>query len=369
MPGIPATITIEGRTPATIKGRVAPLINTAEAARGGYRAGDDTGGGASPSGTVVFDTDMDNQPDWQSQHTSQRYKYNGDTSNDGSSGFAAQDNIPPTWDFYYLSDKWDPYGDKNGEGAVVGSRPVGAITSEFGNHLGPSGKSFVTWDESYGGPGQWGSDTDLIKDLNSVYTDIVEDFWLKMQPGFQWEAVNSGSGQSSLKLARGRYYTGGEFGQRFGLDLDVDASFIVNIKAFKSADGSDRARIKVELKQYPNEINKSVIEADMGTISDTIGNGGWQHIVIRAKMNSEAGVADGKLQVAFNDTLLINLDVEIITQDPGAEIVGWNQVGMGGNANNVWAPEEDQAEQWWALSGFKVYSGVPDEYKSLLGDS
>ena len=43
MPGIPANITIEGRTPATIKGRVAPLINTAEAARGGFRAGDDSG--------------------------------------------------------------------------------------------------------------------------------------------------------------------------------------------------------------------------------------------------------------------------------------------------------------------------------------
>jgi hypothetical protein len=47
MPGIPADITIAGRTPATIKGRVAPLINTASAARGGYRAGDDLDGGNS----------------------------------------------------------------------------------------------------------------------------------------------------------------------------------------------------------------------------------------------------------------------------------------------------------------------------------
>jgi len=45
MPGIPANITIAGRTPATIKGNLPPLINTAEAARGGFRAGDDTGGG------------------------------------------------------------------------------------------------------------------------------------------------------------------------------------------------------------------------------------------------------------------------------------------------------------------------------------
>jgi len=39
MPGIPANITIEGRTPATIKGNLPPLINTASAARGGFRAG------------------------------------------------------------------------------------------------------------------------------------------------------------------------------------------------------------------------------------------------------------------------------------------------------------------------------------------
>ena len=44
MPGIPENITIAGRTPATIKGNLPPLIDTAEAARGGFRAGDDTGG-------------------------------------------------------------------------------------------------------------------------------------------------------------------------------------------------------------------------------------------------------------------------------------------------------------------------------------
>jgi len=48
MPGIPSNITIAGRTPATIKGNLPPLINTAEAARGGFRAGDDSGGGSDP---------------------------------------------------------------------------------------------------------------------------------------------------------------------------------------------------------------------------------------------------------------------------------------------------------------------------------
>ena len=43
MPGIPVDITIAGRTPATIKGNFPPLIDTAEAARGGFRAGDDSG--------------------------------------------------------------------------------------------------------------------------------------------------------------------------------------------------------------------------------------------------------------------------------------------------------------------------------------
>jgi len=58
MPGIPANITIEGRTPATIKGNLPPLINTAEAARGGFRAGDDSGGGALSSRRLATKSDI-----------------------------------------------------------------------------------------------------------------------------------------------------------------------------------------------------------------------------------------------------------------------------------------------------------------------
>jgi len=59
MPGIPADITIAGRTPATIKGNLPPLINTAEAARGWFRAGDD----ANPTG-VLFETNFANDADY-----------------------------------------------------------------------------------------------------------------------------------------------------------------------------------------------------------------------------------------------------------------------------------------------------------------
>ena len=74
MPGIPANITIEGRTPATIKGNLPPLINTLASARGGFRAGDDLGGGgggSDPVGEGIDPTDgypnawaTGSEPDW-----------------------------------------------------------------------------------------------------------------------------------------------------------------------------------------------------------------------------------------------------------------------------------------------------------------
>jgi len=62
MPGIPADITIAGRTPATIKGNLPPLINTLASARGGLRAGDDSGGGGGGSDPVgiIFESNFGN---------------------------------------------------------------------------------------------------------------------------------------------------------------------------------------------------------------------------------------------------------------------------------------------------------------------
>jgi len=133
MPGIPANITIAGRTPATIKGNLPPLINTLASARGGFRAGDDTGGGGGggdPAG-VIFSENFDNQPDYTIEQA-------------GSGGsLAAGGNIPDNWSGVYNGTNWSP---ETGDADNHGSFEIMAADSAIAR--GGSGKCCIHYRES-----------------------------------------------------------------------------------------------------------------------------------------------------------------------------------------------------------------------------
>jgi hypothetical protein len=40
--------------------------------------------------------------------------------------------------------------------------------------------------------------------------------------------------------------------------------------------------------------------------------------------------------------------------------MGWNECSIGGNMHNIWVAEIEQAEQWYQVDDFKIYSGRPN---------
>lgn len=325
-----------------------------------YRAAD------TPAGSVLFDLDWSNQPDWQTQYVNERYRFPDDQE------YGGHLNKPSWVDFYYTSELWAPYNKYDGTGTPIpGKMPIAEVSDRFGSHDSPTGKSFITWDESYGTNSQWGADTDMLVEKPTKYKDAFIEFYVLFQDGYAWECVQNGGGISSMKVARARDYIGGETGARFGLSLDADASFLLYLQVWAKSSGVNAGRIAYLYKRTPNEGTEENDQAYVSANPDqeyteTLCDGNWHRVRARVKFNSAPGVADGKLQIAYDDFMAFDLDIELDTV--GRENAGWNQFGWGGNADNIWQPEENQAEQAWAISRFRVYSGVPDDSKALFGE-
>ena len=175
MPGIPENITIAGRTPATIKGNLPPLINTAPAARGGFRAGDDTGGD-NPVG-VIFSEDFDNQPDF----------HNLMHSTTSSRSAADGDILPEGFDFLYQEDQWAP---ENGD--LDSKHSLEILASNVDKTRNGTGKSVVFNRESYGSS---------IPESGDV---VQAGSWIRI---FHTAADTNNTTKTSTVTANGQTYT------------------------------------------------------------------------------------------------------------------------------------------------------------------
>lgn len=331
---------------------------------------------------LIADTDWQNHPDWQIQSRNERYTSPGDNSSGGA------DNVPPWASYYYCSEFFHPNGYfGTGNGATPGSRPVALLTNEFGSNDDPNGKAFVMFEESHDEePGMWGTDADFLIETPEKHREMFIDCYMKVNPGFLFRCIRDQdlyNSQDAVKIFRGRDYIGGDTGVRFGFGLDVDISFVVQLKA-SAASGANEAKIAYNIKRYPNETNESGSDNDIDPGSgqvpwaQTVGDGNWHRVRVRAKIEDTFGDGTGKFQVAWDDQMVLDLNIAWLTQEPpGGANIGWNQYGWGGNMHNPYglkpsevtdyATEGVEQTQWIAFSKYRVFDGVLEDSKTLFG--
>ena len=340
---------------------------------------------------LIFDADFANQADWAPEYGSQSYTSAGDAYSDDSANMNypslnadASQNLPGSFDFFYTGERWHPNGDFNANfDPEPTKQPSGVIGNIHGNRTDPNGKSFVVTDESYGGPGQWGSDVDLTKDLGEEYSELWFEIWVRFQPGYQWAAINDGGGQSAMKFFRCRRYSGITTTNRFSFfGEDAYSGYPVMIQKLKvwgTGPDSDLMRSTPMLRGYshPDTYGTSDAYSTMGDYDEnpeegiyqggstglsweqTFGDGDWHKVNVYLKMDSSPGAGDGVYEFWLDD-----IKEYAITDIPWRQAgdpapMGWNECSIGGNMHNIWAAETEKAEQWYQVDEFKVYNGKP----------
>lgn len=326
-----------------------------------------TGPALAPDGSLIFDSDFDNHPDWNNQHNEQRVRFPGDTFWDGSNGYIGVDNLPIGWDYMYCSERWHPNGNKNGDEAFSGSKPVGEISNALGNHLSPTGKAFITWDESY--PGGWGSECELFKELPEQYLHLYAESYIMFPADFEFDSILNGSGNSTYKIMRFGRTHAGPTDNRFTYFSPTPHNhwFIMKLKTWTQSPGNTYSQIDNQIFLNPwcescyTGPKRTSIDIGIGTSDprQTFASGQWLKFNHEMIMNSEAGVADGVLRIWVND--ILNFENTAIEWNPvpADNGTGFNAFTIGGNGWNTPRPESDMFEQPWAISGFKVWNGRP----------
>jgi len=311
MPGIPANITIEGRTPATIKGRVAPLINTAEAARGGFRAsGPDApeftvgktdttitatitngygaesyesriGTGAWSAGLTVSDLTAETAYSFQvrgidsagtglaaSASVSTRavlvgvlFSENFDDQPDFTSTLhstqpsqkASQgDTLPTNWDEIYQSTDWSPekgYPDQHAS--------IEILAANTDKARGGVGKSMVNWRES--AADDWNSDSQMIHLLDEPQNELYIEFWISFSDNW-WQRNPANQASWASKLFRIGSWDGvgdivngalGHIGPTFFWDYKRDKYNLQNFLHFRGGPWGENYYMNFNEPSYP----------------------------------------------------------------------------------------------------------------------
>lgn len=342
-----------------------------------------------PEGSLIFEIDYSQQQPWAVQHKNQRYIYEGYTGEDGSSGYVAGDNLPPGFDFMYPSEAWHPNGDKHGNNAFPGQQPVMQISNLHGNMNDPNGNSWIMYDESEGGPGQWGSDSVMTKDLGQEYPELHFVVWVRFQPDWQWHAQQvplGSSDQGAMKFLRCRRMTGEASPNRFdfyGREARQGSPVcIFDPKIWVKRDGFQSARHQVSLRgysslqdydngidyfhffdraEYPTVEDQPIRDAqgNLMTIAQVYNTGQWHKYELHVKMDSSPGARDGVCETWWDGLKVIDLHNIPWRRVGDLHPIGWNEISLGGNMDNLWAPEAEQAEQWYQVHSFHLYTSRP----------
>ena len=367
MPGIPENITIAGRTPATIKGNLPPLIDTAPAARGGFRAGDST------TATLLFSENFDSQPEHSSFNTL------------ATSGVT-------NWDY------------QRSGANVFSANPPYRITGNIAAALKDgTGKSCVGYRESHaqypvGASNNFNSDGILVKILDVPQEKLFVRFWIKFQPG--WSAggqsklfrISSwrGDGTPDSVFAFGTQasdthgpllfwdYGQGDYGVRNFLALRADPNTSNYFMGSPSPQNLPRSMVSGDLscnfQSNVTDLNNDGTNSNPPYLSlvdgnpvpgiashDQIYGDQWNKVEFYVAMNSGAGVADGVMKQWLNDTLVFSNETMpwMGTDSDGGKL--WNWVSLGGNDKWEYYPNEDEIEEWYAIKDVDIYSDLPGD--------
>jgi len=384
MPGIPANITIEGRTPATIKGRVAPLIDTAEAARGGYRAGDNS------SVSLIFSDNFNDQTDWaplDSSFGAATFRWDGDV-------------MPVGWDAAY--NDLDRYS---------ANKNIRISASDSEDARGGTGRCLKCFRENHYNasfPNQFNSNGTLGKLLTEGLDDIYIEFYIKFSPGWTYsDGVNANSKLFRVFSSPGEISEfwsafGGQQGPLFFWAWVDDANFGVrNALEFRGGPYGENYNATNYADTFLTGLGRGLVslgDASMNWTSDLQGalstgatpvvadlvNGGslpssgnvthaqvygsvWHKIAFRLKMNSAPNEPDGIFQQFLNDQLIVDSLTVRWTGPTSEPMPKWNAVAFGGNDRFGDAPDsgaswvnDDEREEWYVIDDVKVYSGLPE---------
>ncbi|MGO1788330.1 MAG: hypothetical protein ACTHZ7_14760 [Sphingobacterium sp.] len=273
---------------------------------------------------------------------------------------------------------------------------------------GGTGKSFVSWRESYN-PGwkKFNSDNVLLKYFSKGYNEIYTEFWITFSNEMIETYYKKSLGQS--KIFRVYYFNGDEtaifsyFGGNnkpgFSWDVSGGGSTGYGVRNFHAYLVRGESDIRNIIKGLPGSMQGSgdtslwyaasatkgqAIDGGSPTLVD-YKNGGtitkgpvaldqvfgtqsqWVKVAFYVKMNSGPGIADGELMQWINDERILHA-TSIPWIREGSDMVKWNTIGIGGNDYFQAYPNERQYEEWYAIDDIVVRDAIPKRLLSTSGN-
>ncbi len=317
--------------------------------------------------TAIFEDNFDAQSDFANGLGNPNS--NGTAAEACRSGFeAACATLPTCWDVFASGERFHP--------AIIAnaSAQPGLQINDF-EPRGGTGKSLIIWDESYGTNSQWGSDALLGKKFLPGYDDIYAEMWIKFQPNYRWQYMETTKGINYAKVLRMSHSdsdpisTGGNGTNAPMTILDIK----VWCDDFFNGPRTNRMALQAQVRCDPQETNYQCPGRNFGLTGnisvpgvpgingdaaflDTFGNGEWHKIGMRMALNSAPGVEDGILMVWYDDQLVSSSTIVTFLETGAPQDHLITTVLLGGNMNNVVEPEANQFEQWYAIDDVRIFS-------------
>jgi hypothetical protein len=196
--------------------------------------------------------------------------------------------------------------------------------------------------------------------FNGNETALSDFFGDENKPSYNWDLSGDGTNGYGVRnftsfLARG----GNDFrGIIQGLPTSIqgggDASLWYSPSATKSKGIGGTNPVLTDYKNG-GTITSGPVDVDQVFGDETR----WVKMAFYVKMNSSPGVADGEQMQWLNDQRIVHT-TNIPWIRAGFDMVKWNSVGIGGNAQFNIYPTADQKEDWYAIDDLIIQEGMPD---------
>jgi len=365
------------------------------------------GFGISLSGAVhaelIFKENFDGIPDWHSELPENNLGYLPRDEPD-TAQYQGIHNIPEGWHAVRQDPVWSPV-----KGHPDRHPVIEILSSHADKARGGTGKSFVTWRDSYDpGWNRFNSDGIFFYRLpGDGLEEVYVEFWIT----FSNEVVESyntdrmGSSKILRFLSHDApddfnypdwwNFFGGNHTPMYLWGVGGETTYgIRNYISIYRMDGGEP--LNNNIKGLPQEMRSSgdnslwysptatdgqgiggtdpaltdyrdggVIESGPVAIDQVFGDEGtWVKVGQYVKMNSAPGVADGELHQYLDGQRILHVTgIEWVT--PNQNMKKWNLVAIGGNDFFQGYPNSQRHEEWYAIDDFAVYTSLPS---SLMGD-
>lgn len=347
---------------------------------------------------VIFEEDFNDQPDWTSaMHSTDRVQR------------ASTHTIPKAWHVIRQDPTWAPsvgHGDRH----EVIEITEDTVAENPNRARGGSGKSFVTWRDSYDPDwNRWNSDGIMFyrlpdEGLRSVYIE----FWINFSNETIASFYSDDLGSSKILRVMSHDFPDdvnnqdyfGFFGSNhkpmylWGMSGGLKYGIRNKISIYREKTSAEP--LNESVINFPRDFQSNgdnslsysrsmtegqAVGGDTPELTDykngsTISDGGvymdqvfgdetvWVKFGHYIEMNSAPGVADGKLYQYVNDQRILKGEgIEWQTSAQPANKL-WNLVGIGGNDNFQGYANSERHEEWYAIDDLIIRSELPERLKA-----